>query len=411
MEKASDDYAGERIVESPYDDEQDDDEYEEYEYDDYPEPEIPDNKQHTGQDTLSQPINRVNPNDYKYVKFPVYVDQNGNSLITTKRYSGFPGQNDTRVDPNDYVFVKIPALVDRNGDTLMTLQHHFSTLNNRSYSPADPDDYVYVKTPAFVDRNGDTLNITNHKFYSSHEQNTRVNPDEYEFVQIPAYVDPNGDQIEMVNHNSTGPVKSGPGRVTRENSYFKTSIGVKAGSGSLSGNEYSGIHFTELYLSIQADPKIFVRINLSYAYAPVSETHRYAHSIQNSVKLAGAGIEIYYYFTPPYTLMGYHVYAGISREYMYWKYRNAVIIEDTNGDELFYQDEIKWDLLGGFNLYTGTGLNLLQTSDIDLGVFITPGIIVWDPTTLNKFDNDVFKPFLYIKLGLMIGFNINRNNP
>jgi len=43
---------------------------------------------------------------------------------------------------------------------------------------------------------------------------------------------------------------------------------------------------------------------------------------------------------------------------------------------------------------------------IQFGAELVPGIIFWGWNTYEGFENDVFNPFLYLKLRLVINFDI-----
>ena len=85
---------------------------------------------------------------------------------------------------------------------------------------------------------------------------------------------------------------------------------------------------------------------------------------------------------------------GCALDYMYWEYKNALVDQ--------YDDVIKSDCLGGVELYTGIVFNLINPYKVKLGIGISPGAILWEGTTSEGFDNDLFDPFIYLKLKVIL---------
>ena len=103
--------------------------------------------------------------------------------------------------------------------------------------------------------------------------------------------------------------------------------------------------------------------------------------------------------------MGLYLCAGLGYTYMRWSYKNPfqAMAYGEYGDELG-MDTISSDGLSGFELYTGLGLNLVQTEGFQLGAEALPGLIIWGGETSEGFDNDVFDTFYYTKLKIFLRF-------
>lgn len=92
-------------------------------------------------------------------------------------------------------------------------------------------------------------------------------------------------------------------------------------------------------------------------------------------------------------------------EVVNWDYKNALIDSVSN-------EEVDNDALVSFNAGAGAGVTLLNSSPVRVGANVTAGVRIYSLSTTEEFDNDLFKPELYIKGALRfwvdLGFKKNR---
>ncbi len=232
--------------------------------------------------------------------------------------------------------------------------------------------------------------------------------DEYNDFQETRNFANNEERKNEIKHTPNPPSPPQHFDPEEDKEYNTGYLGLKIGSGLLNSGDYTGIQNVNLYIAGHINKKTLLKIYLEYAWSPVSHTNQYAYSIKNSVRIISAGIEVKAYTTPPHTFMGLNMFLGVSfKNFMYWKYKNPIIIEETINGGYIDRDRITWDILSGNELYIGIGVNIAQFYDVNLGGYISPGLIFWDADTFHDFDNDVFKTFLYIKFGLVIEFKLH----
>ena len=147
-------------------------------------------------------------------------------------------------------------------------------------------------------------------------------------------------------------------------------------------------------------PKDRIRIDIhgSIHGAPVQETSSLSEALDGGVVLLGLKLDFNFYTTPSHTFIGQYFIFGIGYTYMQWHYANEVVMD---------YDIIENDALDGLELYTGAGIHLIQTRFLNLGAELTPGVIFWLGRTAEGFDNDVFKPFWYIRLDFKLSIPLS----
>lgn len=79
-------------------------------------------------------------------------------------------------------------------------------------------------------------------------------------------------------------------------------------------------------------------------------------------------------------------------------YKNALI--DSVNNETISDDDIT-----GFSASAGAGVTFFNTLPIRVGCFITPGFRLYALSTTEDFDNDLFKPELFISAGARLWFD------
>lgn len=178
---------------------------------------------------------------------------------------------------------------------------------------------------------------------------------------------------------------------------------VAGGTGLLKQDDFFGLNHFNLAIGTFPAEKHYLELAAGFSWAPVQETSLLSQSLDGGVILFHIGLGYNYYFTPEHTFMGIYLCAGLGYAYMRWSYKNPfeAMAYDENGNELG-METISSDGLSGFELYTGFGLNLVQTEGFQFGAKVLPGLIAWGGETSEGFDNDVFDTFYYTKLKLFI---------
>lgn len=100
--------------------------------------------------------------------------------------------------------------------------------------------------------------------------------------------------------------------------------------------------------------------------------------------------------------------ANGSYEIVGWDYVYPLIDSVSN-------EEIHNDKLSSFSLASGSGVTFMNSSPVRLGLNVTAGFRVYGFSTFEEFDNNLFKPELFlkgaIKLWVDMGFRDNKKGP
>lgn len=182
--------------------------------------------------------------------------------------------------------------------------------------------------------------------------------------------------------------------------FKKLWISTKFSSGLMKSEHFYGFHQFNLGIGGYISEKNWLNTVAGYSYSPVQETSELHSSIDGGVHLLNIGVEWKLFTTPEYTFMGNYFLFGTGLDFMGWSYKNAVLAYDDFGNE----EWIDSDLLQGYEFYTGVGFNLLNPYNVQFGLELSPGVILWHWRTSEGFDNDLFDPFLYLKLKAVINF-------
>jgi hypothetical protein len=180
---------------------------------------------------------------------------------------------------------------------------------------------------------------------------------------------------------------------------------LAAGTGVLREEDFYGLNHFNLAFGGFLTEKNYLELSAGFSLAPVQETSLLNESLESGVYLLQIGLGYKYYTTPKHTFMGFYLCAGLGYAYMRWSYKNPfqAMAYDEYGDELG-METISSDGVSGFELYTGLGLNVVQTEGFQLGAEVLPGLIAWGGETSEGFDNDVFDAFYYTKLRFFVRF-------
>jgi hypothetical protein len=184
-----------------------------------------------------------------------------------------------------------------------------------------------------------------------------------------------------------------------------TWLTIGAGTGVLREEDFYGLNHFNLALGTFIEKKHYLELLAGLSGAPIQETSLLSESLDNGVVVFQLGLGYKYFFTPPHTFLGIYFCAGLGYAYMRWSYKNPfqAMAYDEYGDELG-METISSDGVSGFEMYTGLGLNVVQTEKFQLGGEVLPGFIAWGGETSEGFDNDVFDTFYYTKLKIFIRF-------
>jgi hypothetical protein len=184
-----------------------------------------------------------------------------------------------------------------------------------------------------------------------------------------------------------------------------TWLTIGAGTGVLREEDLYGLNHFNLALGTFIEKKHYLELLAGLSGAPIQETSLLSESLDNGVVVFQLGLGYKYFFTPPHTFLGIYFCAGLGYAYMRWSYKNPfqAMAYDEYGDELG-METISSDGVSGFEMYTGLGLNVVQTEKFQLGGEVLPGFIAWGGETSEGFDNDVFDTFYYTKLKIFIRF-------
>ena len=183
--------------------------------------------------------------------------------------------------------------------------------------------------------------------------------------------------------------------VKDKSSYFE----LKAGTGLLANKHFYAINgvTAERGWKISDDTKF--GFFLGVEHAPVKQTDEFNSSLRDGTTIGSFGFSYKHLTSPHYTLLGNYLSFGMSMDIMGWSYKNPLTAWDDYGnEELIYNDMLK-----GYEIFVGTGLNLFNPNKVKLGTEVSAGIIFWDWRTLEGFDNDLFNPFLYVKFRVLLG--------
>jgi hypothetical protein len=212
--------------------------------------------------------------------------------------------------------------------------------------------------------------------------------------------------VQKIDNNESN--KKSSEKLTKEYSY--SSLFFRLGSGVVSSNDYYGLNNCNVNLRFRDSKQGYSQFYLGYAFAPLQKTSKLSKSIKSGIKIFELGLEHVQFTTPPYTFLGHYVLIGFEYDILYWKYKNPFYADvyDDYGN-VIYQDLIKDDILSGIDIHIGSGFNLVQTWDFQVGAELVPGLKLWWFESYEGFSNDIFRPFFYAKIRFTVNFTLNRN--
>jgi hypothetical protein len=121
----------------------------------------------------------------------------------------------------------------------------------------------------------------------------------------------------------------------------------------------------------------------------------------NSLFDLEAGLHGRSFSTPDFTLLGLYLKYGCDLNFLFWHYKNpfASEVRDEWG-EVKEIDTIRTDGLFGINADIGLGWSFVQTERLKVSLEVLAGGTLFWFKTFQSFENDIFKPDGYIKIGI-----------
>jgi len=190
--------------------------------------------------------------------------------------------------------------------------------------------------------------------------------------------------------------------ITIQDVFERTRFVTRFSSGLKKSSDFYGSHDLSFGFSGEIVKRNFWSIFAEVEHSPIQSTSDLNESLQNGVTILKAGVQWDIHTTGDHTFLGNYFLFGGNIDFMTWEYRNPLIAWDDYGNE----EEITSDWLQGMELYTGIGFTILNPYEFQVGLEIVPGIILWGWSTYEGFENDVFDPFPYLKLRMILNFEI-----
>jgi hypothetical protein len=163
------------------------------------------------------------------------------------------------------------------------------------------------------------------------------------------------------------------------------------GPGMIKSDDYEGMASFETAVGVYFSEKQRLELCAGLGWANVDENSDQANAIDDKTLLVNLGLRYKLFTTPRHTFLGHYFILGLNYTWMYWDYKTSIQVG---------AETIRSDYIGGWEFSAGMGLHLVQTRHLQLGVEAIPSVILWESTTRNGFDNDVFEDPLILKLRL-----------
>ncbi len=126
------------------------------------------------------------------------------------------------------------------------------------------------------------------------------------------------------------------------------------------------------------------------------------NAVGDNMTIINAGVNATWYTTPRYTALGNYFTAGATLSFLIWEYENSLQVTNSGYNREWganSDNTVTSDLLSGFEIYGGVGINLIQTPFLHIGLEAIPGVIFWEQKTSEGFADDTFNAFPYVKFG------------
>jgi|GEM_PF-4309936 len=178
-------------------------------------------------------------------------------------------------------------------------------------------------------------------------------------------------------------------------------FGITYSTGSVKSGDLYSINSIGLTAEQFLTENIRADVSVSGGYAALRTTGKLYRSLEDRVMIYSAGFDINLFTTFQHTFFGHYLFFGGDYCYMEWRYIHTISISPTEvtGNVTSWR-HLPGDALHGGDIHIGVGVNFIQTKHVIVGTEVQTGVIFWGLTTQRGFENDVFDPWLYVRLGV-----------
>lgn len=174
------------------------------------------------------------------------------------------------------------------------------------------------------------------------------------------------------------PAPGGPNKV-------RPTFGLALGGGSLRGDQIDGFGIFSVVVGADFYEERF-RVSAGGLYLTTNRTedNKLSSGLVDEFELA-LDLSGRFFFTPSHTFMGLYAVLGLRIGYLFWDYKNPIVV-----NQLVTTETIKSDRIGYGAPFVGIGVNLAQIDPIQIGANLTAGYKAYSSVTREGFDNDIF---------------------
>lgn len=180
---------------------------------------------------------------------------------------------------------------------------------------------------------------------------------------------------------------------------YDLSFTLQSSRGQLFNSKFEG--YSEFGIGFRSflTNKRTINGSFSVGFTKVNKDRKIYNSVKPDVEIVNLEFSTSYFMGKKHTFANPFYKLGAGYTFKFWNYRNPIIVEGED-------DPIEKDRVSGMTLYAGVGVLLFQTNKHNLEIQLTPGCKFWHDMTGHDFENDVFKSYSFLKLGLVLGFGI-----
>ena len=133
-----------------------------------------------------------------------------------------------------------------------------------------------------------------------------------------------------------------------------------------------------------------------FDHLTTTPSHSLSLSIEEDAYSVNAGLEGRFYFLPEQNVFSPYLLTRMGGAYLFWTFQNPLIAGN---------DTISSDILSGFLLGIGAGVDLYHGENFKLGMNIIPEACFYGEETSRGFTNDYFDAQGIIRWALEAGYN------
>jgi hypothetical protein len=171
-------------------------------------------------------------------------------------------------------------------------------------------------------------------------------------------------------------------------------------SGILHSSDFYGNYQLGLGLTGFMSENWTFGIDFDHGYSNVQETSELSHSLKNGISLTDLSFSFNKHLSGSHTFMSPYYGFGAGFSLMTWRYKNALIAIEENGET----DTIHSDGLFGLDLFISGGTKTFQRFPFNLSLETNAGIKLWFAQTYQDFENDLFDPTPYLNFIIRMEF-------